>query len=172
MISLPRRHVGRAFCAASCFACFIFAPRATIVSQGQSPPAAAQDSGKQTRESGPPQLIPGQQAQTTAAFDGLVRDASNTNSILPVPGAVLTLRNIQSGQSTQSGQVFSTTSSGEGVFRIFPLPPGHYELRVEAKGFAPFVLSDLALQPNEIMTLEVSLVTIAAMEARSRLPRL
>src|SRR5207302_1302798 len=31
---------------------------------------------------------------------------------------------------------------------------------------------DLALQPNEVLTLEISLVTVAAMEARSRLPRL
>jgi hypothetical protein len=34
------------------------------------------------------------------------------------------------------------------------------------------VLSDLALQPDEVVTLEISLVTVSAMEARSRLPRL
>src|SRR6266436_5005083 len=168
MIFFFPRHVGRAFCAACCFACLLFAPRAAVSSPRQSPPAT-QDSAKQSRESGPPQRIPRQGAQTTAAVDGLVRDATNPNSVIPVPAAVVTLRNIQ---PAQSGQVFSATSSGEGVFRIFPLPPGHYELRVEAKDYAPFVLSDLALQPNEVMTLEISLVTAAAVEARSRLPRL
>src|SRR5260370_12490040 len=60
----------------------------------------------------------------------------------------------------------------EGVFRIFPLPPGHYQLRVEAKDYAPFAIPDLFLQPNEVVTLEISLSTVAAIEARSRLPRL
>ncbi len=95
-----------------------------------------------------------------------MRDAGFSNIILPVPGAVLTLRNVQ------SGQISSTTTSGEGVFRLFPLPPGQYLLRVEARDYAPFVLSDLTLQPNEVVTLEISLVTVAAVEARSRLPRL
>jgi hypothetical protein len=134
-------------------------------SQDQSQPPA-QDSAKQSQESGPPPRIPRQQAQTTAALDGLVRDATNPSTILPVPAATLTLRNIQ------SGQLFSAATSGEGVFRLFPLPPGHYQLRVEARDYAPFVLSDLALQPNEVITLEISLVPGATAEARSRLPRL
>jgi hypothetical protein len=136
-------------------------------SSAQLPPAAStQDAAKQSREQGPPLRIPRQKAQSTAAVDGVVRDASSPNSLLPVPGAVLTLRDLQSGQT------FTATSSAEGVFRIFPLPPGHYELRVEARDYAPFVLADLALQPNEIVTLELSLLTAAAVEARSRLPRL
>jgi hypothetical protein len=125
---------------------------------------AAQDSTKQTREQGPALRIPRQQAQTTAALDGLVRDATNTAR--PVAAAVLTLRN------TQTGQMFSATISAEGIFRIFPVPPGQYQLRVEATDYAPFVLPELALQPNEVVTLEISLVTSAAAEARSRLPRL
>src|SRR6266487_1206970 len=144
MIFFFPRHVGRAFCAACCFACLLFAPRAAP----RQSSAAAQDTAKQSRESGPPQRIPRQQAQTTAALDGLVRDVTNPTSVIPVPAAVLTLRSVQ---SAQSAQVFSATTSGEGVFRIFPLAPGHYELRVEAKDYAPFVLSDLALHPNEVM---------------------
>jgi hypothetical protein len=165
MILFPPRQVRRAFCAVCCFACLVFAPRAAATLPYQSPPAP-QDSAKQSRESGPPLRIPRQQAQTTAAIDGVVRDAGFSNIILPVPAAALTLRNVQ------SGEMFSATTSGEGVFRIFPLPPGQYQLRVEAKDYAPFVLPDLALQLNEVLTLEISLVTVAAMEARSRLPRL
>src|SRR6266446_4901863 len=159
------RQVRRAFCAACCFACLGFAPCATAKLLRQSAPPA-QDSSKQSRESGPPLRIPRQQAQTSAALDGVVRDSSEPGAARPVSAAVLTLRNIQ------SGQVFSGTTSGEGVFRVFPLPPGHYQLRVEANDFAPFVLPDLALQPNEVVTLEVTLVAAAALEARSRLPRL
>ena len=165
MILFSPRQVRRAFCAVCCFACLVFAPRAAATLPRQSPPGP-QDSAKQSRESGPPQRIPRQQAQTTAALDGVVRDSGFSNIILPVSAATLTLRNVQ------SDEIFSATTSGEGVFRVFPLPPGQYQLRVEAKDYAPFIFPDLALQPNEVLTLEISLVTVAAMEARSRLPRL
>jgi hypothetical protein len=124
-----------------------------------------QDSAKQSREQGPLR-IPRQQAKTTAALDGTVRDGSSPTKPLPIPGAMLTLRNLQSGQA------FATTTSAEGVFRLFPLPPGRYELRAEAPNYAPFVLVDLLLEPNEIVTLEISLVSLATAEMRSRLPRL
>ncbi len=165
MIFFNPRHVRRAFCAACCFACLGFAPRAAANLFLQSAPPA-QDSAKQSSEQGPPLRIPRQQAQTSAALDGVVRDSGEPSAARPVSAAVLILRNIQ------SGQVFSGTTSGEGVFRIFPLPPGNYQLSVEAKDYAPFVLTDIALQPNEVLTLEISLVTVAAMETRSRLPRL
>jgi hypothetical protein len=142
---------------------FTAAALTATIHQDQSP-SAGQDSAKQTREQGPPLRIPRQQAQTTAAIDGVVRDAANSS--LPVGAAVLTLRN------TQTGQTFSAPVSAEGVFRIFPVPPGQYQLRVEAKDYALFVLSGLALLPNEVATLEISLVSSGAAEARSRLPRL
>ena len=164
MILFSPRQVRRAFCAVCCIACFVLVPRVGANLSRQSAPPA-QDSAKQSSEQGPPQRIPRQQAQSTAALDGVVR-AGSSPSLLPVASAVLTLRNEQSSQS------FGATTSAEGVFRVFPLPPGHYQLRVEAKDYAPFVLSDVALQSNEVVTLEISLVTIAAMEARSRLPRL
>ena len=164
MILFSPRQVRRAFCAACCLSFFLSGLDAATV-WGQSP-ASAQVPATQSNEPAPPTRIPRQQAQNTTAVDGIVRDAGFPSITLPVPGATLTLRN------AQSGQVFSTTASGEGVFRLFPLPPGQYQLRVEAKDYAPFVLSDLTLQPNEVLTLEISLVTVAAVEARSRLPRL
>ena len=153
----------RAFCAV-CWLSFLALHALAATKQSDQSTPTVQDTAKQTREQGPALRIPRQQAQTTAALDGVVRDA--TNSARPVAAAVLTLRN------TQTGQMFSAATSAEGIFRIFPVPPGQYQLRAEAMDYAPFVLPDLALQPNEVVTLEISLVTSAAAEARSRLPRL
>jgi hypothetical protein len=165
MIFLFPRKYRRAFCAACGISVLSAAAIAGATRQQQSPPST-QDSAKKSTEPGPPQRIPRQQALTSAALDGIVRDTSVPGATRPIPAAVLTLRNFQ------SGQIFSAVSSGEGVFRVFPLPPGHYQLRIEANDYAPFVLADLGLEPNEVATLEISLVTVAAVEAISRLPRL
>ena len=159
----------RLSCRAACAACclgfpFSFAfPSKTFQEQTS---ALAQSSAKESHEQEPAQRIPREQAQNTAALDGFVRDANSPGNPLPIPGAVLTLRNLQSGQS------FAATSSAEGVFRLFPLPPAKYELRAEAQGYTPFVVAELPLAPNEVVTLEISLVSSGAAEKRSRLPRL
>ena len=99
-------------------------------------------------------------------MDGLVRGAVAPNEVRPVGGAQVTLRN------AQTGQVVHAASTAEGVFRVLLLPPGHYEFRVEAEGFAPFAIPDLSLAANEVTTLEISLVGTNSAEFRSRLPRL
>lgn len=159
----PPRPALRAAALAAAAACFFlggFNPVCARQSACQQPSAqkSAVTSAQTVR-------IPRQQAQNTAALDGIVRDSGFSNITIPIPGAVLTLRNLQTGEA------ISGTASGEGVFRIFPITPGHYELRVSARDYGPFVISDLAFQPNEVVTLEISLVTVAAIEARSRLPR-
>jgi len=112
------------------------------------------------------QRIPRQQASTTAAVEGVLREAVSPNEVRPVASAQLTLRH------SQSGHVERATSSVEGVFRALLLPPGRYEFRVEAEGYAPFVIPDLPLNANEVTTLEISLVSVSRAEFRSRLPRL
>ena len=152
-----------------CAASFLFvAPvgQAASVAPGQLPQSDTQAQVKQSREPGPAIRIPRQQALNTTALDGVVRSSPVARANTPVPGAQLTLRNLR------TGQLFRSAANGEGLFRIFPLAPGHYELNVEAAGYAAFVLADLALQPNEVVTLEISLVTAGAPVARSRLPRL
>src|SRR6266853_6725811 len=167
MISLFSLQTRSAFGVAFCFAglCAGGSPQASAIPRQQSrgaPPGSA----KQSRESGTAFRIPRQQALTTAAVDGIVRDAGFSNITLPVPAALLTIRNLQ------TGELYRATASAEGVFRLFPLPPGRYELRVEANDYAVFVLSELTLQGDELVTLEITLVTSAAAEARSRIPRL
>jgi hypothetical protein len=164
----PRRVSGVAY-AAFCVAISIVASAGAYsqepASTAQSP-TPGQDNAKESRSVGPALRIPRQQALTTSAIDGTVRDAGSTVAALPVPAAQLTLRHIA------SGKMFQTSTSGEGVFRLFPLPPGEYELRVEAKEHAAFVIPKLTLQANEVVSLEISLVSMATIEARSRLPRL
>jgi len=121
---------------------------------------------QQSRQTAPAQRIPRQQALTTAALDGVLREAISPNESRPVASAQLTLRHLQTGQIVRAG------SSVEGVFRILLLPPGHYEVRVEAEGFAAFVIPDLGLNANAVTTLEISLVSTSSPEFRSRLPRL
>ena len=127
---------------------------------------AQQGAVQEKRESGPPQRIPRQKALTTGALDGVVREAVNAGGQRPVGGAAISLRNLNSAQD------FHSSTSAEGVFRLFPLPPGRYELRVESEGYAAFDLAEIALGANEVVTLEISLVPIASAATRSRLPRL
>ncbi len=126
------------------------------------PSGAARQSGGQaalqkSTEVAPAQRIPRQQALTTAAVDGDLREAISPSESRPVAAAQLTLRNLQTGQSVRAA------SSAEGVFRILPLLPGHYEFRVEAEGYAPFLLPDIVLNANEVTTLEISWSAPAAL---------
>ncbi|HET9805062.1 MAG TPA: carboxypeptidase-like regulatory domain-containing protein, partial [Candidatus Acidoferrum sp.] len=161
----PRRVLRAAL--AVCAVCALAS--ATPANKGSRRPgqnASQQPAAQQSRDATAQSLrIPRQQAQNTAALDGIVRDSGFSNITVPVPGAQLTLRNLQSGQT------YSGAASGEGVFRVFPIQPGQYELRITAPDYGPFVLADLSFAPNEVVTLEISLVTSAAIEARSRLPR-
>ena len=157
----PRRAL-RAALAASAVCLFASTASANRNSQQAPVQQAAQQSSEPATQA---QRIPRQQAQSTAALDGVVRDSSSSGTTIPVPGALVTLRNLQTGQT------ISGAASGEGVFRIFPIPPGSYELHVTAQDYGPFTIANLAFQPNEVVTLEISLITSATIEARSRLPR-
>jgi hypothetical protein len=132
----------------------------------QTSAAGGQATVQKSSEAATAQRIPRQQALTTTAVDGVLSEAISTSETRPVAAAQLTLRHLQ------TGQIVRATSSVEGVFRILILPPGHYQFRVEAEGYAPFEIADLALNANEVTTLEVSLVSISSAQFSSRLPRL
>src|SRR3984893_9458168 len=141
-------------------------PGGPAVGLGRLPQPHATGQVTPSREQGPAMRIPRQQASSTAAVDGVVRSKAAAATGRPVPGAQLILRNLQTGQR------YTSTANGEGLFCIFPLPPGRYELNVEAGGAESFVLHDLALGPNEVVTLEISLAQTGTAERASRLPRL
>jgi hypothetical protein len=139
----------------------------------QQPSQPAASSTQQSQRTPAAQIrIPRQQALTTSALDGVVRDAGFPNLTVPVPGARIALRDLQTGQPYQTAHGEPTLTTAEGVFRLFPVPPGRYELRVEAPDYSPFALQEITLHANEVLSLEISMVTVAAAMARSRLPRL
>jgi Carboxypeptidase regulatory-like domain len=132
----------------------------------QQPAAAPPASWPQeVHEAGPPRRIPRQQALTTAALDGTVKEQVSDATTRPVNGARIQIRNLQ------TGQVHTTPATGEGVFRLLHLPPGGYELRAEADGYEALTIATLSLNANEVVTLEIRLVPNGAVEARPRLPR-
>jgi hypothetical protein len=144
---------------------FAFLSAGTSSGRQQSSPGG-QATLQQSTQIAPAQRIPRQQALTTAAVDGVLRQAVSQNESRPVASAQLILRHLQ------TGQIVRAASSVEGVFRILLLPPGHYEFRVEAQGFAPFIIPDLGLNADEATTLEIALVSTSNPEFSSRLPRL
>jgi hypothetical protein len=133
--------------------------------RAQAPESTQAPSVKTSREAAPPKRIPREQALMTAALDGVVREQLPESAPRAIAGARILLRNIQTNQGV------TTVCSGEGVFRIFPLAPGSYELRVEATGYSSLVIPAQLLNANEVVTLEIFLVPGPSTEARSRLPR-
>lgn len=148
---------------------FAFAMRLAVpVYAGQQPgegtlPAAVP--AQESREAGPTKRIPRQQALTTGALDGTVRESGAEGLSRPVGGAEIKLRNLQTNQITPGA------SSGDGVFRVLLLTPGAYEVRVEAEGHAPFVIASLAVNANEVVTLEIFVAATGSVAMKSRLPR-
>lgn len=138
----------------------------TVAQQTATPPLNPQASTEQQlREAGPPRRIPRQQALTTAALDGTVRDQGAGAAARPIAGARITLKNLQ------TGQIATATASGDGVFRLLLLLPGSYEFHAEAEGYQPLAIASLALNANEVVTLEIHLAGTGAAEMKSRLPR-
>ena len=68
-----------------------------------------------------------------------------------IPGAVVTLQNLDNGASRQT----VTNETGEYVFP--QLPPGNYQVRVEKPGFSTVTKTGIALRVNTPATLDLVL---------------
>jgi hypothetical protein len=86
---------------------------------------------------------------TSASLTGQVTD----NSGAVVPGATVTATN------TDTSLAQTATTNGEGIYLIAPLPPGHYKLTVEGKGFERYVQSGIELSVSVNSTQNVMLKT-------------
>jgi hypothetical protein len=88
------------------------------------------------------------QAQSAAAdLQGTVKDATGA----VVPNATVTARNPANNVSRTG------TSNDEGFYRIVNLPPGDYELTVEAANFKKSVLTKVTLTVGQTAQLDVAL---------------
>jgi hypothetical protein len=159
--SMPR--FVRLIRAVTCLLVGLSAGGDTFAQQPAARPPAS--SPQEVHEAGPPRRIPRQQALTTAALDGTVKEQVSDATTRPVGGTRIQIRNLQ------TGQVNTTLATGEGVFRLLLLLPGGYELRAEAEGYEALTIATLSLNANEVVTLEIRLVPKGVTEARSRLPR-
>src|SRR5260370_27584706 len=131
---------------AACLLIGLAASSDAIAQQPAAVPASAPP--QEVHEAGPPRRIPRQQALTTAALDGTVREQVSDGVMRPVGGARIQIRNLQ------TGQVSNTLTAGEGVFRFLVLQPGAYEFRAEAEGYETLTIASLSLNVNEVVTLE------------------
>jgi hypothetical protein len=83
-----------------------------------------------------PGLTPSASAQSeSGVIAGTVRDAQGG----VLPGATITLRNVE------SGVVRTAASESNGTYRLPGLPPGRYALTAELPGFANAAVTDLTI---------------------------
>ncbi len=92
---------------------------------------------------------------TSATVSGSVLDEQKA----ALPGATVTVRNLDSGQPR------STTTDGRGAFRLVGIPPGRYEISADLAGFGRLVRSDLVLTVAQEVTLALTLRVAALEEA-------
>jgi hypothetical protein len=86
---------------------------------------------------------------TSASLTGQITDSSGA----VMPGATVTATNT----GTSLAQI--AISNGEGIYLIAPLPPGHYKLTVESKGFERYEQVGIELLANINATQNVALKT-------------
>jgi outer membrane receptor protein involved in Fe transport len=87
------------------------------------------------------------QGPATATLSGTVKDASGAL----VQGARVIAKRIATGSSRE------INSNADGYFVITNLPAGNFEVRVQAKGFAEKVFSQIDLQVGQSVSLDVAL---------------
>ena len=86
-------------------------------------------------------------ADVTGSILGLVRDQSNA----VIKGARITVTNTQTNFSQQ------TVSAEDGSFRFLALPVGIYRLNATSAGFRQFNATDIVLQVNDQLRVDVSM---------------
>jgi hypothetical protein len=92
-------------------------------------------------------LVAGLQAQTaTGVLHGQVSDPS---------GAVVTQATVT--VTASNGQKTTVATNGKGVYEVKGLAPGKYALRITAKGFAPYDLSDVNVASGATPALDIAL---------------
>jgi hypothetical protein len=87
-------------------------------------------------------------AQFRTSIQGTVTDPSGA----VIPGATITLKDLQTNQITTS------TSSDSGVYNFNALAPDHFELTASKDGFQKKILTDLQLIPEQANSVNLQLL--------------
>src|SRR5262245_35497574 len=90
-------------------------------------------------------------APLLAAPVGSLKGYAKDRSGAVVPGAAVVLTNQQT-RTTQRG-----AADDQGHFQFVQIPPGQYELSVEASGFRKSVIRDITVLVDQIVSLDVTL---------------
>jgi hypothetical protein len=88
------------------------------------------------------------------SIGGSVQDPSGA----VVPNAKVTITNLATGVATHA------TSTGDGRYMAVQLPPGNYQIGVEADGFKKYVASGIVVQVDDKLSINASLVLGATTE--------
>jgi Carboxypeptidase regulatory-like domain len=94
------------------------------------------------------------QSASTGALTGTVTDPTGA----VVQNANITLRN------HGTVEALSATTDHDGLYRFSLLPPGNYELTVEAVGFATVVMREIPIQITEVRSVATQLAVKGARE--------
>ena len=86
-------------------------------------------------------------ADVTGSISGVVRDRSQA----AVTGARVAVTNVQTNLSQE------TSSGADGSFHFLALPVGSYRLNAKASGFKPYTATDITLQVNDQLKIDVVL---------------
>jgi hypothetical protein len=91
---------------------------------------------------------------STAQLNGAVRDTSGGS----VAKASITLR------ETGTNRTYSAVSNDNGLYVLANLPPGRYELKTEATGFATSTQTGIVLSVGQVATIDVTVRVAASTE--------
>jgi hypothetical protein len=109
-------------------------------------PLAALVSSAQT------QRLPRETSTPTAAgtIQGLIRNSLG----LGLAGVAVGIRDVSSGQA------FSSTTTGDGIFRFVNLPAGRYDLHAVLDGFRSFERAGIDLKAGDVFSIEATLTAL------------
>jgi hypothetical protein len=100
---------------------------------------------------------------STGHLLGQGASASITGTLKDSSGAVVPNSPVVAN-SVDSGRQFATQTNGDGIYTLAAIPPGHYTLTVEMRGFKRLVTTPVELEVNQVARIDLTLEVGATAE--------